>query len=98
MSTKSKRPSRTATVATRVAPELKKKLQALAKDVDRSEAYIVAEAIADYVEMTERQVREIRQRLARAKAGEPGVAHEDVEKWVRSFGTKRELHMPKARS
>ena len=95
MATIPKKTSRSVTVATRVAPALKKKLQALAKDVDRSEAYIVAQAIAGYVEITEQQVKEMRLRLAKAEAGEPGVPHNAVEKWVRSFGTDRELPMPK---
>ncbi len=55
-------------VMTRVSPALKKKLQTLAKDTRRSESFLVAEAITDYVELNAWQVRTIKQRLDEALA------------------------------
>jgi len=86
---------KTVPVMTRVSPELKERLQALAKDTNRSESYLAAEAIAEYVEMNAWQVKEIRRRLDEAKAGAPGVAHEEVDAWVRSWGSENELPKPK---
>ena len=56
-------------VMTRVSPALKKKLQTLAKDTRRSESYLVAEAITDYVELNAWQVKTIKKRLDEALAG-----------------------------
>lgn len=86
---------KTVPVMTRVSPELKERLRALAKDTNRSESYLAAEAIAEYVEMNAWQVKEIGRRLDEAKAGAPGVAHEDVDAWVRSWGSENELPKPK---
>jgi predicted transcriptional regulator len=83
---------------TRIAPELKQKLQALAKDTNRSESYLAAEAIAEYVEMNAWQIKEIKRRLREAKAGAPGVPHAEVEAWVKSWGGRKERPKPKARS
>ena len=82
-------------VLARVSPELKAKLRTLAKNTDRSESYLVAQAIAEYVELNAWQVREIKQRLDEAKAGAPGVSHERVVEWLRSWGTDHELPPPK---
>jgi predicted transcriptional regulator len=90
--------TRSMPVMTRITPELKEKLRALAKDTNRSEAYLAAEAIAEYVEMNAWQIAEIKRRLRKAKAGSPGIPHEDVEAWVKSWGGRRERPRPKPRS
>ena len=89
---------KTVPVMTRVSPTLKKKLQALAKDTKRSESYLAAEAIAGYVELNAWQVAETKRRLKAAQAGEPGIPHEEVDAWVRSWGTEAELPRPKPRN
>jgi predicted transcriptional regulator len=63
---------------TRIEPKTKKKLQTLARDTNRSEAYLVSEAIESYVAANEWQVELIRERLAEAKAGGPTLTHEEV--------------------
>ena len=89
--------TRSMPVMTRVTPALKEKLRTLAKDMNRSEAYLAAEAIAEYVEMNAWQIKEIKRRLRKAQAGESGIPHEEVEAWVRSWGSRRERARPKAR-
>ncbi|MGD9539235.1 MAG: CopG family ribbon-helix-helix protein [Alphaproteobacteria bacterium] len=88
---------KTVPVMTRVSPTLKKKLQALAKDTKRSESYLVAEAIADYLDLNAWQIKVIKKRVEEVLSGEPGVPHEDVVKWLDSKGTDHELPMPKPR-
>src|SRR6266403_1116723 len=63
---------KTVPVLARVSPKLKEKLKATAKDSERSESYLVAQAIAEYVELNAWQVKEIKHRLDEAKAGAPG--------------------------
>lgn len=86
--------SKTVSVITRVAPEVKEKLQALAKSTKRSEAYLAREAIEAYVEHNAWQVKEIKEALDAVMAGEPGIPHEDVERWLASKGASHELPMP----
>jgi predicted transcriptional regulator len=88
--------TRTIPVMTRVAPETKEKLQALARSTKRSEGYLANEAIESYVAANEWQVSLIERRLAAARAGEPTVPHEEVERWLAAKGTDRPLPMPKA--
>jgi predicted transcriptional regulator len=83
---------RTAPVMTRIAPKTKEKLQALAKNTRRSEAYLVSEAIESYVAANEWQVALIRERLSEAEAGGYTIPHEEIE---RRLGiTKRQKSSP----
>jgi RHH-type rel operon transcriptional repressor/antitoxin RelB len=86
--------ARTQPVMTRVSSTLKKKLKGLAKQTDRSESYLAAEAIAAYVDVNAWQVEQIKKGLDEARSGVPGVLHEDVEAWVRSWGTRKERKRP----
>jgi predicted transcriptional regulator len=70
--------ARTAPVMTRIEPKTKKKLQSLARDTNRSEAYLVSEAIESYVAENDWQVALIRERLAEAEAGGKTIPHEEV--------------------
>jgi len=89
--------ARNAAVTTRVSAKTKSRLGALARATSRSEAFLAAEAIEAYIETNAWQVAEIRRGLAEAKAGTPGIPHEEVEAWVRSWGKRNELPRPKAR-
>ena len=90
--------ARSIPVMTRVGPDTKAKLQALARSTRRSEAYLAKEAIEAFVEVNAWQVEEIKRGLEEAKSGTPGVSHERVEAWVRSWGTSKELKRPKPRT
>jgi predicted transcriptional regulator len=63
---------------TRIAPKTKEKLRAIARDTNRSEAFLVNEAIENYVAVNEWQIAVIRERLAEAKAGAKTVPHGEV--------------------
>ena len=83
---------RTSPVMTRVSSDIKRKLQALAKETDRSESYLAAEAIAAYVELNAWQVTKS---LAEGTAGDTGVSHERVAAWLDSWGNEQELPTPR---
>jgi len=86
------------TLTVRLAPEIGAKLEALARDTKRSKAALAEEAVTSFVERNARQVARIKQALAEAESGTPGIPHEDVERWVKSWGTDHELPRPKPRS
>jgi|OpeIllAssembly_1097287.scaffolds.fasta_scaffold29460_3 predicted transcriptional regulator len=73
----------TSTFTIRLDPETKKRLQRLAESTDRSRAYIINEAVQEYLAINEWQIKEIKHRLEIAdKPGARFVSHEDVKaKW-----------------
>jgi RHH-type transcriptional regulator, rel operon repressor / antitoxin RelB len=90
--------SKSTTMTVRLSPDVNSKLGALAKDAKRSKSYLASEAISSFVERNAWQIEEIKEGLREAQSGVPGVRHAEVRKWVRSWGTKRELKRPRARS
>jgi predicted transcriptional regulator len=80
-----------------VPSALKARLDEIAAATHRSEEEVVEEAISAYLELSDRQVAEIRAGLRQAEAGEPGIPHAEIEKWVRSWGTANELPQPHPR-
>jgi predicted transcriptional regulator len=57
-------------VTVRLDGRLRRRLDALAQSMDRSNAFLVAEAIAGYVDQQEWQVAAIREGVRQADAGE----------------------------
>ena len=88
-------PSSTFTV--RVDTATKKRLEKLAKETGRSRSFLAAEAIGEYVDINEWQIGGIKQAIASFDRSE-GIAHERVEQWVRSWGSRKELPAPKPRA
>ena len=88
---------KTTTMTVRLTPELSDKLEALARDTKRSKSYLAGEAIASYVEINAWQVARIKEALAEARSGAPGVPHHEVVPWLQSWGTENELPRPKPR-
>ena len=85
----------TTTLSVRIDSDTKKQLEALAKRARRSKSFLAAEAIAVYVEAESWQLDEIQAGLHELDKGR-GVAHEDVSKWLRTWGKKRERKAPRA--
>lgn len=79
----------------RLTPEIIEKLDALARDTKRSKSYLASEAIETFVDLNTWQVAHIRAALAEDEAGSPGVQHEEVVRWMESWGTDHELPRPK---
>jgi predicted transcriptional regulator len=86
--------AKSAMMTVRLTPELRDKLEALARDTRRSKSYLASEAIESYVDLNAWQVAEIKAGLAEDEEGGPGVPHEEVARWMRSWGTDRELPKP----
>jgi len=85
-------PSTTFTV--RVGPEVKKRLEKLAKSTGRSRSFLAAEALNEYLDVNEWQVAGVKQAISSLDRGE-GVSHDEVRDWVKSWGSKRERPAPK---
>lgn len=82
----------------RLTSALSKKLDALARDTKRSKAFLANEALTSYVEQNAWQIARITQSLKEVRSGAPGIPHEDMEQWVESWDTKKELPAPQPRS
>jgi RHH-type transcriptional regulator, rel operon repressor / antitoxin RelB len=81
------------TVTIRLEQAAKRRLEKLAKSTGRSRSFLAAEAINDYLDVNEWQVAGIKQAIASLDAGR-GIPHEEVEKWIRSWGKRNELPKP----
>lgn len=86
----------TSTFTVRVDRALKNRLEKLVKSTGRSRSFLAAEAIGDFVEANEWQIAGIKQATA-SLDGEEGVAHHEVDAWVRSWTTPKERTIPRRR-
>ncbi len=84
----------TTTLSVRIDTTTKKRLEALAKRARRSKSFLAAEAIAAFVEAESWQFDELQAGLEELDEGRR-VAHQDVAKWLRSWGRKRERKAPR---
>jgi predicted transcriptional regulator len=87
-------PSTTFTV--RVEPEVKKRLEKLAKSTGRTRSFLAAEALNEYLDVNEWQVAGVKRAIASLDRG-GGVSHQEVKNWVNSWGRKPERPSPKSR-
>src|SRR5437879_5470855 len=83
-----------ATLSIRLKPEVKKRLAKLAKVSGRSSNFLISDAVESYVADQERMLAEIRQADQQVKSGHY-IRHEDMKAWLLSWGTERELPLPK---
>ena len=83
----------TATFTVRVPADLKKRIDQLAKASDRSRSWLATDALRHYVDDQQWQLAEIESGLQDADAGR-FVPHEEVERWLKSWGSKRKLRPP----
>jgi len=89
--------SEKANLAVKLDPALRERLKALGETKKRSAHWLMCEAIKRYIEAeeaAERAKQEALERLARFDATGESVAHEDVDAWLRSWGSKNELPAP----
>ena len=86
----------TETLSIRVDAQVKKRLEALAQRSRRSRSFLAAEAIATYLEAEEWQLGEIEAGLGELDRGE-AVSHEQVSKWLHSWGKVSKAPRAKAR-
>ncbi len=72
-------------VTVRIKAQVAARLEKLAESVDRSKSYIAAEAIEEYLDLHEWQIKAIKKGIAEVDHGEL-VDFDDVkQKWKRRF-------------
>ncbi len=84
------------TVTVRVDTALKRRLDKLARSTARSSSFLAAQAIEEYLDVNEWQIAGIKKALASVDRGDV-IPHEDVKRWVESWGTAQELPRPRPR-
>lgn len=89
---------RATTLTLRISDDVKNRLDRLARSTRRSKSYLAAEAITGYVEANAWQVEEIEKGLQEARAGEPGIPHEEVAAWLDSWGRGRKTRPPRLKA
>jgi predicted transcriptional regulator len=83
-----------ATLSIRLNPATKKRLELLARKAGCSRSSLAEEAISSYIDAEQWQRDEIRAGLRELDRGDT-VSHEEVSKWLRSWGKRRERPAPK---
>jgi predicted transcriptional regulator len=86
--------TRSAAFSVRLKPETKKRLAKLAKDSGRSSNFLISDAVESYVADQERLLAEVRQSDRQIEAGHY-VPHDKMKAWLLSWGTDKELPLPK---
>jgi len=76
-------------LSVRIGKPIKKRLARLARAMRRSQSFLAAEAIEEFVDVQEWQIAGIEKALASLDRGD-GVPHEDVKAWAASLGTEQE--------
>ncbi|MDN3513310.1 MAG: CopG family ribbon-helix-helix protein [Candidatus Brocadia sp.] len=84
------------TLTIRIDDKTKERLERLAAATARSKSYLVSAAINEFIEANEWQIRAIEKAVKSADKGH-FVDHEEVVKWVESWGTTEELEPPKCK-
>ncbi len=83
------------TVSIRLNDETLIKLDIMAKCADRSRAWLMAQAVTQYVEHEAWQLDAIKKSLEKLELGEAKFAeNENVAKWLASWGTNDEVESP----
>src|ERR1700689_2184903 len=86
--------TRSTTLSVRLKPQTKKRLAKLAKASGRSSNFLISDAVEAYVSDQERMLAEDAQADRQIKSGHY-VKSEDMKAWLLSWGTDRELPVPK---
>ena len=86
--------TRSATLSVRLKPETKKRLARLAKASGRSSNFLIADAVEAYVSDQESMLAEVRQAERQVESGHY-IRNEDMKAWLLSWGTERELPVPR---
>ena len=89
--------AKSTSVTVRLKPEVGDKLAALARDTKRSKAHLASQAIETFGNINAWQVAHIKAALAEDQEGGPSVPHEEVVRWLESWGTDYELARPESK-
>ena len=86
--------SETTVLSIRIDKSVKDRLAKLAASMRRSQSFVAAEAIEEFVAVQEWQIEGIEDALESLDRDE-GISHEDVKAWAKSLGTGDPLPKPK---
>ena len=86
----------TTVLSVRISKTAKKRLERIAKHMKRSQSYLAAEAIDDFIAIQEWQIKGIRDALGALDRGD-GIPHDDVKAWIDSWDSEDECAVPKRR-
>lgn len=86
------------TLSVRIDRKLSDKLERRARQANRSKSSLATIAIKSFFEMEAQEIEMTKQTIARVRADEPTIPHEEVMRWIKSWGTENELPPPKARA
>jgi RHH-type transcriptional regulator, rel operon repressor / antitoxin RelB len=82
------------TFTVRVGPDVKKRLEKLAKSTGRSRSFLAAEALDAYLDVNEWQIAGVKNAITSLDHGK-AIGHKAVKGWVSSWGRTRERPAPK---
>jgi len=81
-------------LSVRIDKSVKERLAKLAESMKRSQSFVAAEAIEEFVNVQEWQIAGIHAALTSLERGD-GIAHDDVKAWAEALGTDDEPGLPK---
>lgn len=82
-------------ITVRLDPETVKHLDLMGAAMDRDRSWLMSHAIERYIEEEAWQVTEIREAMQKVREGEGRfVSHEEMTRWLESWGTDHELPPP----
>jgi predicted transcriptional regulator len=85
------------TMTVRLSKEVGERLAKLADATGVREDLLAVEAIETYLDASGWMAEEVREAVERADRGGPFVSHEDVVRWVESWGSADEFPRPAAK-
>jgi len=83
-------------LSVRIDKQTENKLARLAGRMNRSQSYVAAEAIREFVATQEWQIAGIERAIASAST-DKAVSDEAVRDWIASLGTENERPLPKTK-
>ena len=86
--------TKSATFSIRLRPDTKRRLARMARASGRSSNFLVADAVESYLADQERVSAEIRRADRQVRRGHY-ISHEEMRAWLLSWGTEKELPLPK---
>ena len=84
----------TTTISIEVSSATAERLETLARTTNRSPTALARQALDQFLEVEDWHEQAIEAALAELDAGGPLIAHEDMERWLASWGTENELDPP----
>ncbi len=84
-------------ISARIPEELDAELEAIAENTKRTKAFVVTEALEDYVDRKAWLTKRILDAETRADATGEYVDHDDIVAWLDTWGKPNELSPPAAK-